>query len=119
MTEVGSAFRWAAALLGAVGVAAAAGSSIGACTSGITADCSDAQCVAVVDAQTESGDDGTSYANESGAETGADEGSTEAGGTGADGGSTDSSDAGSRGDGGSSGDTGANDGGPRDATADG
>lgn len=109
MTEVGSAIRWTAALLAAAGVAAAAGSSIGACTSGITADCSDAQCVTVVDAQTESGDDGASYANESGAETGADEGSAEAGGTDS---GTGSSDAGS------SGDTGANDG-SRDAPADG
>jgi hypothetical protein len=112
---VGSSFRRAAALLG---VAATAASGIGACTSGVTPDCSDAQCAAVVDASgTDSGDDGTAYATESGAESGPAESGLEAGETDADGGSSeaasgpDSSDSG--------GSTDAKNDGPKDASADG
>jgi hypothetical protein len=103
-----------------LGGVAAGASSLGACTSGTTPDCGDAQCGVVVisDAQPESGDDVVTYTMESGTESGPDEGGLEAGSMDAEGGSpgADASDSGS------SGDTGvsdANDGGSRDAPADG
>jgi hypothetical protein len=115
VTRFGS-LRWRAALYGILGALAAGASSLGACTSGTTPDCGDAQCGVVVisDAQPESGDDGSSYTMESGT----DDGGLEAGSMDAEGGSSgsDASDSGG------SGDTGvndANDGGSRDAPADG
>ena len=124
MTVVGSSFRWAAALLGAFGVVAAAASGIGACTSGVTPDCSDAQCAAVFDASgtdsADSGDDGAAYATESGAESGPAESGLEAGEMDADGGSSDAGGGSDSSDSGGSGDTGATDAksdGPKDASA--
>ena len=127
MTRFGSIRRGAAVfgILGLLGGLAAGASSLGACTSGTTPDCGDAsQCGVVVisDAQPESGDDALSYTMESGAESGPDEGGLEAGSMDAEGGSPDSAGGSDASDSGSPGDTGvidANDGGSRDAPADG
>lgn len=120
MTGSASSLRWAAALLGVLGLVAAAGAGVGACTSGITPSCDDAQCAPVVDAaetEAEAGDDGTAYASESGAESGGDDGSLEAAAMEA--GSPDSSDSGDLDGSHDTGVTDANDGGSRDAPADG